>query len=107
MTTVIQNPIPAYWPVQTKSPEQARRIGAAWAWKRVPLVYPGDVPTPAPQLPSEPEPTAEEQPKHTLGAGPEMVDIRALVPVYDDVSSTGRHHALAPAVLAALSKAGA
>ncbi|HJP80579.1 MAG TPA: hypothetical protein VJ914_40280 [Pseudonocardiaceae bacterium] len=84
---------------------ERRRISSAFIWSRVPVRYPGDqvIPGTAPEPRAEQAPVAE--PRHVLGAGPDMVDIRTLVPVRDDLTSTGRHAALDPAVLAALSGA--
>lgn len=78
---------------------QSRRIAAAFVWSRVSITPPPDavIAEPAPANPS----------RHELGAAPTMVNIRKLVSVRDDITSTGRHAALDPRVLAALEAAGA
>lgn len=97
-----------------KRANQRRRISAAFVWSRVDTRYPGDqvIPDTVPGAASAADPNLpaaadEETPRHQLGDGPDMVDIRTLVRVNDDPSSTGRHAALDPEVLRQLEAAGA
>lgn len=79
---------------------QSRRIAAAFVWSRVSITPPPDV------IIAEPVPGKPS--RHELGAAASMVDIRTLgVRIRDDMTSTGRHAALAPEVLAQLEAAGA
>lgn len=125
MNIVIQNLTPLDGPVGLDEyaldrARQARRIGAAFAWTRVPVFYPGD--PVIPELPSTVDEVADApeiiqaagsvpvaavvEARHALGSSPHLVDIRALISVRDDATSTPRHAELDPSVLAALCAGG-